>query len=400
MRRMTSGSGPGADASAIELRALGWDHPRCMLPMRACADAWARQTGIEVRWHARSLEAFGDQPLEEVARAFDLLVIDHPFCGAAADTGCLTPMDELLPVTVMDELRAAAIGPSQLSYRHDGHDWALAGDAACQVSALRPELAADPPPSWKAALELVRALKHRTAIPLAPAHAISSLLTLWTAAGLEPLTDGRLVDPERGVEQLEWLLEVAAAGHPSATLWEPPAALAALTAGELDYVPLTYGYSSYSTPLNGRAGGVAGARFTEIPGTVGATLGGAGLAVSAFSEHPEAAAQFAAWTCSAEIQRTIVAPAGGQPASAACWTDPVLDAAAGEFYSATAATMRAAWVRPRAAWWPAFQLAAGRLITRSLIERDAPADVLRRLSDLHQAAISNQLVHQGARDPR
>ncbi len=396
MRAMAAGSDPGARQDGRKLRALGWDHPRCMLPMRACAREWARHNGVEVRWQARSLEAFGDQPLEEVARAYDLLVIDHPFCGAAAETGCLTPMDELLPAHAMKALRGAAIGPSQLSYHHDGHDWALAVDAACQVSAFAAECPTGPPASWEEALDLVRALKHRAGLPLAPAHAISSLLTLWAGAGLKPLSGDRLVDPERGAEQIAWLLEVSATGHRSSTLWEPPDALAALVAGELDYVPLTYGYCTYSEA----AGAGAKCRFADIPGAAGAVLGGAGLAVSAFSDHPEAAAEFAAWACGAEVQRTIVAPRGGQPASAACWADRELDAAAGGFYSATAATMRAAWVRPRAPWWPAFQLAAGRLLTQGLLDRDAPTGLLRRLSELHQAAIRHQPVHQGAPEPR
>ena len=43
---------------------------------------------------SRSLEAFGDQPLEDVADQYDLIVIDHPFCGRAERTGCLTPLDD------------------------------------------------------------------------------------------------------------------------------------------------------------------------------------------------------------------------------------------------------------------------------------------------------------------
>ncbi len=366
----------GANRDAITLRALGWDHPRCLGPMRACAEAWQRDTGVRVDWEARSLEAFGDQPLEEVARDYDLLVIDHPFCGTAHR--CLTPLDELLPGPAMDDLRDGAMGPSQASYAHEGHDWALAADAACQVSAFAPQLQ-DRPQTWGDSLDLVGALGHRAALPLAPAHAISSLLTLWAGAGLEPLAGDRLVDPERGLEHIEWLVRAAAAGHPSATGWEPPDALAALAAGELDYVPLTYGYCSYAQ----RPATPAGCRFADIPGARGAVLGGAGLAVSATSAHPLHAARFAAWVCSAPVQLGLVASAGGQPASAACWSDPILDAAAGGFYGATAATMRGAWVRPRAPWWPRFQLDAGRLLTQSLIDSEPPAEIMARLSDLH-----------------
>ena len=71
-----------------ELRGLGWDHPRCVGPMRACADTWRALTDVSVEWSFRSLSAFGDQPLEDATGAYDLVVIDHPFCGRALETGC------------------------------------------------------------------------------------------------------------------------------------------------------------------------------------------------------------------------------------------------------------------------------------------------------------------------
>ena len=49
-------------------------------------EPWRRRTGVAIRWQARSLEAFGDQPLEDVAGDYDLIVIDHPFCGRAERT--------------------------------------------------------------------------------------------------------------------------------------------------------------------------------------------------------------------------------------------------------------------------------------------------------------------------
>jgi multiple sugar transport system substrate-binding protein len=351
--------------------------------MRACADAWERQGRGRIEWHGRSLEAFGDEPLEEVADQYDLLLVDHPFCGTAERTGSLLPLDELLDSDTLVALDTAAVGPSQRSYRYHGQTWALASDAACQVSAFRADvLSADMPASWPAAVELVRALGSRAALPLAPAHAISSLLTLWAGAGLDPLTSGRLVDPARGLEQLEWLTEIHRHGNPAATRWEPPQALAALTAGELEYVPLTYGYVNYSRP--DRDG--LRCRFAGIPGAAGAVLGGAGVAVSAACSRPHDAASFAAWVCSRQVQLEIVAPNGGQPASAACWEDPELDAGSGGFYSATRPTIEAAWVRPRGAWWPSFQSSAGRAMSAALERRTSPQRLLERLVQIHDQA--------------
>ena len=148
-------------------------------------------TGVEIAWEARSLEAFGDQPLEEAAAGYDLIVIDHPFCGRAAATRCLTPLDELLDRSALDELRAGAVGPSHDSYDYAGHQWGLATDAACQVAAVRDDLLdGEPAPAtWDDVLELARRRPGAVALPLSPPHAISSWLSISAAHGAEPFAD-------------------------------------------------------------------------------------------------------------------------------------------------------------------------------------------------------------------
>ena len=371
--------------SSVLLRALGWDHPRCMSAMQACADEWERRGRGTITWEARSLEAFGDAPLDEVARHYDLLVIDHPFCATAALAGCIRAFDDLLDAETLAMLDAGAVGPSQDSYRYEGKIWALASDAACQVTAFREDLLGRPAPtSWPDAMGLFRTLGVRAALPLSPAHAISSLLTLWAGAGLDPLGSEDLIDAPRGIEQLEWLYEMHRVGHPASTRWEPPQALSALVAGEVVYVPLTYGYVNYSC----RSVDGTPCRFADIPAVAGSVLGGAGIAVSAASGAPDEAAAFAAWVSGEDPQRRIVAASGGQPASAACWSDPELDAESGHFYSATRATIEAAWVRPRTPWWPSFQLAAGRAITAALEARTPPPHLLDHLLELHHQTAS------------
>jgi multiple sugar transport system substrate-binding protein len=362
------------------LRAIGWDHPRCMSPMRACGAAWEQAGHAVLKWQARSLGSFGDQPLEEIAKSYDVLVIDHPFCGSAARSGCLLPIDQLVDPETLRALDAAAVGAAQRSYHYNGHTWGLASDAACQVSACRDDLLDGPlPASWPEALELAHRLGARAALPLAPAHAISSLLTLWAGAGLDPFAGGQLVDHERGLEQVEWLVAMHGWGNQAAVRWEPPETLAALAAGELAYVPLTYSFVSYSD----RSHPGPRCRFADIPGVAGSVLGGAGLAVSAGSELAGEAAAFAAWVCGAEAQRGIVAGSGGQPANASCWDDAVIDADSGGFYSGTRATIEAAWVRPREPWWPRFQLEAGRAVTCALETQEPAPGLLKRLLAIH-----------------
>ena len=348
--------------------------------MLACADVWPlREPGVTVEWSFRSLAAFGDQPLEEAAAHFDLVVIDHPFCGRALETGCLTPLDTLVDEDTLGVLAADAIGPSHISYAYGGHQWGLATDAACQVSATAP--GHDPPSTWDEALALAADLSGRTVVPLAPAHSISSFLTLVAGAGGDPAAEDRVADREVGHWALEVLALFVASGPGSMVEWEPPKALARLTSDDdgVLYVPLAYGYVTYATDTVERP-----CRFADIPGTRGSVLGGAGLAVSSASSSPAEAAAFAVWASGAEAQQDVVARAGGQPGSRTAWADPALDTAAGGFYSGTRASLEGAWVRPRDPWWPEFQLDAGLLLTQALAHRRPASETFAALDDLYR----------------
>lgn len=368
---------PRRPRQACVLRGVAWDHPRCLRPLRACAAAWTRHhPGVRVEWDVRSLERFGDEPLHQVAEQYDLLTIDHPLCGLALATESLVPLDELLSREQLDAVAADSLGPSFSSYAYAGRQWALPVDGACQVSAVRDELleGGPVPVTWEDALELAHRRPGSVALPLAPAHVVSSFLTHCAAHGAQAAASRDcLVDPERGIAALEWLATLARHGPAEATRWEPPDLLARLTSDDsIAYVPLTYGYVTYCL----REHVARPCRFVDIPRIgaepSGAVLGGVGLAVSRSARHPAEAAAFSAWVASAGTQRSIVAPSGGQPSSRSAWLDPDADRAANFFYSGTMRSMEHAWVRPREPWWPAFQVQAGGALV-DLLERRRPA---------------------------
>jgi multiple sugar transport system substrate-binding protein len=156
--------------------------------------------------------------------------------------------------------------------------------------------------------------------------------------------------------------------------------------------PLIYGYVSYAI-AGFRANRLA---FADIPvagnsGPVGSALGGTGIAVSAFSKAREAAIEFAYWIASGDVQRGPYASAGGQPGNAAAWSDAAVNAASGDFYTATRTTLEGAWVRPRHDGYMAFQQAASDRINLGLSETHDAGRVVADLNRLFRASFSTQV---------
>ncbi len=350
---------------------MTWDHPRGYDPLVACSDIWRARSGVEIAWERRSLQDFESYPVEDLARRYDLIVIDHPHVGLVARDGCLRPLD----ATGQD-----AIGPSLASYQWDGQLWALPIDAATQVSAWRPDLLDAAPTAWAEVEALARA--GRVLVPLRAPHALMAFYTLAANAGhpcgAEP---GRLIDPAAGAAVLERLRALAAHLDPACFALDPIAVFERMARPDsaIACVPLIYGYVSYAR-AGFRERRIAFADL-PLPDARGGTLGGTGIAVSAFSREPEAAVAAAAWFASAEAQTGAYAQAGGQPAHRLAWHDAALDAACFGFFSATRRTLERSYVRPRGPGYMPFQAWASERVAQALHDGDLRGAV----SDLNAA---------------
>jgi multiple sugar transport system substrate-binding protein len=368
-----------------QLRGMTWSHPRGYDPLVACAKLWREKTGVEVAWEQRSLQDFESYPVEDLAQRYDLIVIDHPHVGQVVREGCLLPLDRPERGAALPQLARQSVGPSVESYRYAGRLWALPVDAATQVQAFRPDLIAGPAESWAAVMELARA--GRVLCPLRPPHSLMVFFTLAANLGTPcaAAPGGPLIEANAGAAVYERLRALAAAIDPACFELDPIAVFErmAIADSTIACVPFIYGYVSYA---------IAGFRparlaFADIPiaggkGPVGSTLGGTGMAVSARSSEPQAATDFAFWVTSDEVQRGPYAAAGGQPGNAAAWDDASVNAAAGNFYRATRATLEGAWVRPRHDGYMAFQDAAARRLNQALRQDEAAASALADLDRL------------------
>ena len=167
----------------IALRGMAWDHPRARDPLEAISADWMRGRDVSVEWDARPLKDFEDQPLEELATTYDLILIDHPFVATAASSGLIAPVNDWVDARYLADQAEHSVGPSYASYSWDGKQWALAIDAACQVSAVREDLwnAAQRtlPETWAQVFDLAGSLQRatcRVGVPLNPNHAYCAFL--------------------------------------------------------------------------------------------------------------------------------------------------------------------------------------------------------------------------------
>jgi multiple sugar transport system substrate-binding protein len=380
----------------IELRGVSWDHPRGHDCMVATSAAWAElHPDVRITWQTRSLQAFGDFPIQKLAETYDLLIVDHPFVGFAADDGCLLPLDTVLPAEFLAEQAANTVGPSHRSYLYGGHQWGLATDAAGHVSAYRPDLVEEIgglPQSWEDVLALAEARhgQERAQVlhPLIPIDAIMSVLSLCAAAG-EPAyqQDDRVVSRSVGRQVLGLLRALVRAAHPESLKRNPPRSLDLMSStDEVAFIPLLFGYSNYGRP--GFREHLV--RFTGVPAlgggeSRGGVLGGAGIAISSHTPHPQAAADFAAFVASPEVQRGVYFASGGQPGHRAAWLDDMVNTASSDFFRDTLTNLDRAYLRPRYHGFMECQEGSGKLVHQWLADGTDSADwLLDRLDAVYQ----------------
>ena len=372
--------------ASVRLRGMTWDHRRAIDPLTHTLPLFReRRPDVEIEWSARPLAGFEFTSVDVIAEDYDLIILDHPFMGAVAASGSLTPLNEITGLT--DDL---FVGPSLATYRMKGSLWALPVDAACQVAVSRPDLMqalnAEPPRNWSELVALgakARRKSQQLAIGLSGVHSLMTFFTLMANLGApcattqaEPFADKPTA---RGVlGQMRGLLEFCppeVLGWNSIRLHDEMAAR-----DDLVFCPAVYCYATYAEADQRKP-----LRFHDLPGPngpSGSTIGGTGLAVSAKCRHREAALDYVRFAAELSTQRAF-AEHHGQPARRELWLDEAVNARFANCYRDTLATMEGCWIRPRYNGYLAFQEKAGDLIEAHLRGDLAEDALLDRLERLH-----------------
>lgn len=346
---------------------LTWDHPRGRNALEASA---ARVGGADsLRWEVQSLEGFESAPIDELAKKYDLLVLDHPHLGDALATDSLRPIDELFDAAQITRWEQEAVGSSIASYRMGGRLWALPLDAATQVSVRRRALVPEAPQSWSEVESLAQ--QGLVATSLAGPHAFLSLCSIAVCFGDDPGAGAALFERQTALRALSLLRRLSASAPEGTALLNPIGLLDRMRdVGDIGYIPLVYGYVNYSSPE---------VAFGPVPtddGRIGSTIGGTGIAVTRRTEPSVELLDHLRWLMDPQTQRAFIPEHAGQPSARAAWEDSAVDAAAHRFYSHTRSAIEASWVRPRHPGYIPFQSEASRIVRAVVLDGRDPEEAL------------------------
>jgi multiple sugar transport system substrate-binding protein len=379
----------------IQLKGLTWAHPRATSPLEAAKEPLRQlRPDITISWEVQPLSGFEGRPIVEAARNYDLIVFDHPHVGEVAESELFEPVGSFLQTIGVGD--ADFIGPALASYRYGEHVWGFPLDAACQVSCWRPDLLAGlggtMPQDWAVVLELgEQALRKnlRLAIAFSGVHSLMTLLTLCANQGapLSSSSTAAFADRDAARNALGAMRDLLRFCPPQALDWDSIAAQEAMsTRDDLVYCPAVYGFAPYS-----RVGRPRALVYGDLPGLragfAGSTLGGAGLGISAYTNHPDAAFAVAGFLIDARVQEEIIALNDGQPARLNAWESARVNTRSGGFYSLTKRTLEQAWIRPRWSGYLHFQRAGGPLVESFLRGHASMEDTLDRLEQAWAAAL-------------
>lgn len=379
------------------IKGITWGHSRGYVPMVATAQRFQEMhPEVKITWEIRTLQQFADMPLETLAKKYDLMVIDHPHAGVAAQEQLLTPLNNVLPEAFLLDQQEQQVGRSYDSYVMDGHLWALPIDAATPVASWRQDafnakgLAV--PHTWTALLDLAR--QGLVAMPGIPLDSLMNfyMLCLNKDASLFASED-TLVNQETGIWALETLKELVSLCDPKILDCNPIRICEILASNDEPeiYCPFAYGYSNYS-----REG------YAENTLTYGAivdgpalkpmqtTLGGAGLAISKFSDAQEICAAYAHYVASESTQKALYFENGGQPGHRKAWTNERVNARSNGFFRNTLADLDKSYLRPRYWGYMHFQDHAGDPVHAYLKGNATAEEALLKMEGFYRASLNQE----------
>ncbi len=367
----------------IELKGITWDHPRGYAPLQASTERYLEKSGIRVNWQRRTLKDFGDISIDVLADKYDLLVIDHPHMGTVNASGCLIDLNKHLTRSDLKTYQKESVGPSFLSYNYNNHQYAIPVDAACQVAAYRADLfeSKNIPNSWDEVQKLADNLNKTNqflGMALCATDCNCTFLTLSAQLGYPAKENSsELIPLCIGVRVLQLMKILKESSHPESLNMNPIQLYTYMTSqDDVVYSPLAFAYINYTQSFSGSI-----LSFCKIPGKNNAVLGGAGMAVSAKSNHIKEAVEYLNYICSPSYQQSYYVQEGGQPGQLSAWKEKTFNPSYDDFFSSLLNTIEQAYVRPRSKGWPEYQEWLGDVVHEYLVKNKNPENTIKTLNE-------------------
>ena len=370
----------------IQLKGMTWDHSRGYDPMIATSEFFSKKHNnkIQINWEKRSLQAFADRPIDQMVDEYDLMVIDYPHVGEVSAKGLLQKFDIDGYQDELNLLKEQSVGLSHQSYNIDGHQWALAIDAATQVSCFRKDLISSLPQSWNDLLNLSK--QNKVLWPLKPVHAISSFYSIYNNITEEfNPEDKNFINKEFGIKSLEMMKNISTYLISDCFVMDPINTAEILSSNDdFYYSPYTYGFSNYSRE-NYRANILTYGNVLNLSnkGPYGTHLGGTGIAISNKSNHKDLALEYSYWIAGADCQQTLFYTSGGQPGNSLAWENQQINNECNSFFNNTRLTLNQAWIRPRHNGYMKFQDESGNIINEYLQSNISERIIIDKLKKMY-----------------
>lgn len=375
------------------LKGITWNHTRGLLPMVATAQRFTElNPGVEISWEKRSLQEFADASIEDLAKRFDLMVIDHPWTGFGAQTNVILPLSDHLSSAYIKDQEINTVGKSYGSYVFNNKLWALPIDAATPVASARVDLLEKQglkvPQTYDDLLALAK--KGLVAFAGIPVDVLMSFYSYCCSLGEAPFqSEEQVISTETGKKALQMFRELAQLMDKANFNRNPIQVYEAMVnSDEIAYCPFAYGYSNYSR--TGYSKNLL--HFYDLvclnDQPMISSLGGTGLAVSAFSEHIPEAIKYAEFTGSSQVQQTIFADNGGQPGHLQAWKNNRINALTHDYFKNTLPALERAFLRPRYYGHMYFQDHAGDVVREYLMNGGDENAVLEELNALYKKSLN------------
>ncbi len=383
--------------SKIVLNGITWGHSRGITPLLAVSQRYMElNPGVEIRWKKRTLQEFADFPIEKLTADYDLLIIDHPWVGCAAATGCVLALNEHLPADYLEDQLRNSVGQSHQSYFYQDAQWALAIDAAAPAASYRKDLLAKHnlplPATWQEVLALAK--EGKCAVPGIPIDILMNFYSFCLAHnGTLFSSNTEVTDKETGIQAIETMQQLYSLVSKEMFTCNPIAVAEKMSASnDFWYCPFAYAYSNYAR--SGYAENLLHyanvVMFNGQP--LRTTIGGTGLSVSAFSKNKKEALDFASMVVAAGCQRTLYVQHGGQPGHRSAWTDATANLLTNGFFETVLPVMDNGYIRPRYNGYLHFQDLAGYPLQQCLMNNGNPETTLLEMNSIYRQSLVQENI--------